>query len=97
MAIPIIEITAKQYPKKFEPVSPIKVLAGLKLNGKNPTNAPAKAVIKIIEIKGEPFNENIIIKDIHDISDIPVESPSNPSIKLIAFVIPIIHPTVRIL
>ena len=52
MAIPIIEITAKQYPKKFEPVSPIKVLAGLKLNGKNPTNAPAKAVIKIIEIKG---------------------------------------------
>ena len=32
----------------------------------------------------------------HDIIDIPVDNPSNPSIKFIAFVIPIIHPIVNI-
>ena len=31
LAIPKIEIIDNEYPKKFEPVSPIKVLAGLKL------------------------------------------------------------------
>ena len=48
-ATPNIEITDKQYPKKLEPVSPINVLAGLKLYGKNPTKEPPNAVIKIIE------------------------------------------------
>ena len=37
------------------------------------------------------FNANIIKRDIHDISEIPDDSPSNPSIKFIAFVIPTIH------
>ena len=47
------------------------------------------------------YNQNItdidpiIIKsDIQEIRAIPVESPSNPSIRFIALVIPIIHPTV---
>ena len=35
-ATPNIDITAKQYPKKFDPTSPINVFAGLKLNGKKP-------------------------------------------------------------
>ena len=95
MAIPIIEIIDKQYPKKLEPVSPINVLAGLKLYGKNPTKAPDKAVINITHINGEPFNENIINKEIHEIKVIPVESPSSPSIKFIAFVTPTIHPIVN--
>lgn len=38
---------------KFEPVSPINVFAGLKLNGKNPISAPANAVTKSIAITGE--------------------------------------------
>lgn len=91
-----MDITASENPKKFEPTSPIKVFAGLKLNGKNPINAPAKAVIKIIDISGEPFRANIISSEIDAIMQIPVESPSNPSIKLIALVIPTIHPIVKI-
>ena len=83
-------------PKKLEPVSPIKVLAGLKLYGRNPTNAPANAVIKTMDITGAPLREKIINKDKHEIRVIPEDSPSNPSIKLIALVIPIIHATVRI-
>ena len=87
-------MTASEKPKKLEPASPIKVLAGLKLNGKNPASAPAKAVIIRMAIIGEPFKEKIINSDKQDISDIPEESPSNPSIKLIEFVIPTIHPKV---
>ena len=44
---------------KFEPVSPIKVLAGLKLKGKKPSNEPARAVANIIDITGDEFNINI--------------------------------------
>ena len=41
------------YPKKFEPVSPINVFAGEKLNVKNPTNAHINYVIINIAIIGE--------------------------------------------
>lgn len=70
-------------------------MAGEKLNGKNPTNAPANAVINNIDTNGEPFNTNITNNDIADITDIPDERPSSPSIKFIAFVTPTIHPTVN--
>lgn len=89
LATPKIDITAKLKPKKFEPTSPTNVLAGLKLNGRNPTIPPAKAVINIIDNIDEPFVANIINNDIQDISEIPEDKPSNPSIKLIALVIPI--------
>ena len=78
-------------PKKFAPVSPIKVFAGAKLNGKNPNNAPINAVINIIAIKGDAFNAKIINKDIQEINVIPDDSPSNPSVKFIAFVTATIH------
>ena len=84
-------------PKKFDPVSPIKVFAGAKLNGKNPTNAPASAVINNIATIGESFNTNIINNEIADMTDIPEDSPSNPSIRLIAFVTPTIHIIVNII
>ena len=90
-----IEIIAKENPKKLEPTSPIKVLAGLKLKGKNPTIAPASAVINKIAIRGDSFNVKIIISEIQEIKVIPEDSPSNPSIKLIALVIPTIQPIVR--
>ena len=91
-----IDIIDKQYPKKFDPVSPIKVFAGLKLYGKNPHKAPPKAVIKTIDINGEPFNAKIISKDIQEIIEIPVDNPSKPSIKFNALVIPTIQITVII-
>lgn len=91
-----IEITASEKPKKLEPVSPIKVFAGLKLYGKKPAIAPDRAVIKMIDINGDLFKENIINKDKHEIKDSPEDNPSSPSIKLIAFVIPTIQHTVNI-
>ena len=90
-----MDIMEREKPKKLEPVSPINVLAGAKLNGKNPTNAPAIAVINNIEISGDPFNTNIINNDTADITEIPADSPSNPSIKLIALVTPTIQPIVN--
>ena len=48
-ATPKMEIIDNIYPRKFEPVSPIKVLAGEKLNGKNPTNEPHNAVINMVD------------------------------------------------
>jgi len=94
-ATPIIDITDNVKPIKFEPVSPIKVLAGLKLNGKKPNNAPANAVANIIEIIGDSFMMKIINRQIDEISEIPVYNPSNPSVKFMALVIPIIHITVN--
>ena len=85
------------YPRKLEPVSPRNVFAGEKLNGKNPNIAPPRAVTKIIEIIGESFNAKIINREIQEISEIPLERPSNPSIKLIALVIPTIHITVIVI
>jgi len=62
-----IDIIAKLYPKKLAPVSPIKVLAGLKLKGKKPKVAPAKADTNIIAAKSAPFKAKIIKSDTVDI------------------------------
>ena len=91
-----IEVIAKLNPKKLDPTSPIKVLAGLKLKGKNPTMAPPNAVISKIAINGDWFKVKIINKEIQEMRGIPEDSPSSPSIKLMALVIPIIQQTVRI-
>ena len=95
MAIPKIEIIDKVKPKKLEPVSPKNVFAGLKLYGKNPNIAPDKAVTNKIEIRGEPFKAKIISKETQEIRETPLDKPSNPSIKLIAFVIPTIQMMVK--
>ena len=82
---------AREKPKKLEPVSPIKVLAGLKLNGKNPTIAPPKAAISNTAISGDLLSVKIINNEKQEIKVIPEDNPSKPSIKLMAFVIPIIQ------
>ncbi len=51
-----IEIPASIKPKNSEPQSPIKVFAGLKLNGKNPNAAPAIASIRT-EVPGFPLTK----------------------------------------
>lgn len=96
MATPKIDIIAKENPIKLDPVSPIKVFAGLKLYGKKPTIPPANAVINIIAINGDPFNANTINNDKQEINVTPDDKPSKPSIKFIAFVIPTIQHTVII-
>ena len=67
------------------------------MNGKNPTNAPASAAISIIDIIEDPFSTNIINNETADITEIPDDSPSNPSIRFIAFVTIIIHAIVNII
>ena len=74
-ATPSIAIIDVANPKKLDPVSPINVFAGAKLNGKNPTNAPVSAVIKTTAIDGEPFIINIINNDIDEIAVIPEDNP----------------------
>ena len=40
LKVPRIDITERVYPRKSEPVSPIKILAGCLLNGRKPKHAP---------------------------------------------------------
>ena len=47
----------------------------------------ANAVINIIAINDVPFNANIINNERHEIKVMPEDKPSNPSIKLIAFIV----------
>ena len=61
------------------------------MNGKKPTNAPIIEVIIRTAIIGDEFNANIINNETQEIKAIPEDRPSNPSIKLIAFVIPTIQ------
>ena len=63
----------------------------------NHTRENANAVINNIATVGESFNTNIINNDNAEITDIPDDNPSNPSIKLIAFVTPTIHIIVMII
>lgn len=72
---------------KSDPVSPINTLAVFKLNIKNPKHAPTiilpNTIISLIS--------NIIaitVKHVVIIADILVLSPSIPSVKLTAFVVP---------
>ena len=75
LATPTIAITAIINPINCAPTSPTNVFAGNLLNGKNPAVPPASAVIKNIEIIGDPLSINITISDNDDIRTIPDESP----------------------
>ncbi len=86
-------ITASEliiYPKNKDPVSPIKIFAGLKLYFRNPSVLPSiikpsKATVGFpIEI-ASPENVSKTMEDT------PAAKPSKPSIRLIALVIATIH------
>ena len=79
----ILEITP---PKNNEPVSPIKILAGCKLNIKNPNTAPITTLPKITTSE-VPFIIAIAVKHAIIIHDTDDDNPSIPSVKLIAFVV----------
>lgn len=93
-ANPNIDTTDNVKPKKFDPTSPIKVFAGLKLYGKNPSVEPTSTAVITIASKLAEVVIKIISSAVAEIADIPAASPSNPSIKFIALVIPIIQSNV---
>ena len=76
------------------PVSPMNILAGLKLYGMNPTHAPTNAA-KTIATSDSPSNNantNIVVAEI---VETPLARPSKPSIKFTEFVTATIHKTVN--
>src|SRR3989339_2185893 len=89
-----IERMARENPTNRLPESPRKILAGLKLKRKNPNKEPDKHI---------PINAEVISLFKREIAKIvrpaitaiPVANPSSPSIRLNAFVIPVIQRTVN--
>jgi len=78
------------YYRNKAPVSPIKIFAGLKLKIRKP-NVLAKRIDPIITTNGLGIKIAIMEMVINAMEETPAAKPSNPSIKLIAFVIPTIH------
>ena len=68
------------------PLSPRKIVAGLKLKRRNPRIAPARTTVSR-EIKGSPLTSDIIKTVTVEKSADPAASPSSPSIRLKALVI----------
>jgi len=85
-------MTPRMYPKNIEPVSPIKILAGLKLKGKNPKHAPmtAKATKAM---SGLPSFKQINTIETEAMELTPAANPSSPSMKLTALIMRTIQST----
>ncbi|MNV39588.1 hypothetical protein D3C71_1311730 [compost metagenome] len=80
----------KQKPRNREPVSPIKILAGWKLKNRKPTMLPSRSR-QISATMTFPIKKAIVAIVAIAIPDTPAASPSNPSIRLTAFVTPTIQ------
>ena len=68
-------------------MSPINTFAGCKLNIKNPKVAPI-TTLPSIEISGAFNLIPIIVKQVTIIAETLEQSPSTPSVKFTAFVVP---------
>ena len=78
----------------MEPVSPMKIFAGLKLYRKNPTVAPASA--RDIHAKSVWPSCNVMAQTaIQAMKEIPAAKPSRPSIRFTIFVNPTIQKIVN--
>ncbi len=92
---PSIDITDRTKPKKYAPVEPIKIFAGLKLYGRNPLSAPHSAAYKTANTTG--VSSGLIMTTTKSeraaMPETPAERPSKPSIRFIAFVMPAIQKT----
>src|ERR1700721_1076974 len=80
----------KTNPMKRLPQSPRKMVAGLKLKRRNPRIAPAKTIVSN-DRDDDPLKIATTKTIKVEKSAEPAASPSSPSIKLNAFVIPITH------
>ncbi len=81
---------ASQKPSAVAPVSPRKIRAGNRLNGRNPTSAPAR-IIEIEASAMRPVMRATPTRENAAMSARPAESPSSPSTMLNAFVTPTIQ------
>ena len=85
-----IDKVARQYPRIIAPEDPRNNLAGLKLNGKRPIQAPAIAVA-YNDTSVCPILYMCIANRIDAIAPTPVANPSRPSSQFTVFIIPVIH------
>ena len=93
MNTPRILVTASTKPRNVEPVSPIKISAGLKFLGRKPKQAPASAAVKPTAVV-LPVIMQTTIRLIAAMEVTPAARPSKPSIRFTAFVTPTIQTSV---
>lgn len=74
-------------PRRSEPVSPMNTFAGCRLNIKNPSTAPM-TILPNNDISATPNKIPITVKQVIIMVHTLDESPSIPSVKLMAFVVP---------
>lgn len=83
---PCIDIIARVKPKNIEPVSPMNIFAGLKLNGRKPIQLPARMPVMRITVSVASSTKNEARSIEHaEIADTPQERPSRPSMRFVAF------------
>ena len=81
-----IAITDTAPPSRSEPVSPINIFAGCKLNNKNAKHIPIKLAPNTT-ISFTPVTIPITVKQVNIIVVTDVLNPSIPSVKFIALVV----------
>ena len=91
---PVTTMTESTYPRTRLPESPRKTFAGLKLKGRNPSNAPINTN-KTVASSIAPVYMKIAAQVPAAMLPRPAAQPSKPSIRLNAFVMPTIQKMVR--
>ena len=90
---PLKERAPKAKPINRLPESPIKMLAGWKLKGRNPSSVPKRAQESIVA-RSLCRTRDMAMTTIVESNAVPTANPSSPSIRLKAFVMSKIHMTV---
>ena len=91
--MPMMETVARMKPRSWEPTSPMKILAGFRLKGIKPRQAPVRAA-RIRATFGSDTKRATTSMVRELMADTPTASPSSPSIRFTALVQPTIHSTV---
>ncbi len=99
LAVPRIDSTARVYPTNITPLVPTKIDAGWKFQRRNPSRAPARTK-QSTAMNGWPTGPTAVVRLISPrvnaaISEMPVDSPSSPSMKLMLLIIPTIQTTLK--
>ena len=80
-------------PRKVEPVSPMKILAGLRLKGRKPTQAPTRAAV-MTAISRSPMSRAMTSMVKAPMVLTPSARPSRPSMRFTELVTATIQMTV---
>ena len=89
-----MESTPRVYPKNIAPVSPMKIRAGLKLNGRKPIHAPTSMAIMHMTFISVSVRSSVRRSVAAEMVETPQDKPSSPSIRFTAFVMAVIQITV---